>query len=155
MPAQQTVPAVLLNSCFWTQADFIEEITHSCELLLATARRHACPYWLPGGRHHWGEPTAALHAWMREEYFPKVRAALGRPVCVALLVPPAVWAGPGAKGYACQPAAAAPPPAWPGSPTKPPSALGSTGNALARRSPRPSCSNRLAGRNLPWLLQNP
>ena len=76
-----------------------EEITASCELLLATARRHVCPHWLLDGRHHRDEQPADLHAWMREEYFPRVRAALGRPVCVAFLVPPAVWAGLAAKGY--------------------------------------------------------
>jgi hypothetical protein len=76
-----------------------EEITHSCELLLATARRHACPYWLLDGRHHRGTPTAALHAWIREEYFPRVRDVLGRPVCVAFLVPPEVQKRLGDKGY--------------------------------------------------------
>lgn len=29
-----------------------EEITESCELLLATAEAHLCPYWLLDGRHH-------------------------------------------------------------------------------------------------------
>lgn len=76
-----------------------EEITASCELLLATAHRHACPFWLLDGRHHRAEQPAELHAWMREEFFPRVRAALGRSVCVAFLVPSAVWAGLAAKGY--------------------------------------------------------
>jgi hypothetical protein len=76
-----------------------EEVTETCELLLATALRHACPYWLLDGRSHQQEQPQALHNWMREEYFPRVASQLEQPVCIAFLVPGAVWAGLQAKGY--------------------------------------------------------
>jgi hypothetical protein len=77
-----------------------EEITETCEVLLAAARHHQCRYWLLDGRsHQWAQPQA-LHHWMQEEYFPRVRAVLGGQPCLAFLVPPFVWAGLPAQGYA-------------------------------------------------------
>ncbi len=76
-----------------------EEITESYELLLATARQHTCPYWLLDGRHHHQEQPQALQDWMQEEFFPRVREALGEPAHVAFLVLPLVWASISARGY--------------------------------------------------------
>jgi hypothetical protein len=76
-----------------------EEITESCELLLATAVEHRCPYWLLDGRHHRREQPQALHDWMQEEYFPRVWKVLGQTPCVAFLVPAFIWAGLPGKGY--------------------------------------------------------
>ncbi|MCC3160477.1 hypothetical protein LJ737_24785 [Hymenobacter sp. 15J16-1T3B] len=76
-----------------------EEITETCELLLATAQRYECSYWLLDGRSHQGEQPRELHDWMREEYFPRVRRELAKPPCIAFLVPPFVWAGLVAQGY--------------------------------------------------------
>ncbi|MCC3153204.1 hypothetical protein Q3A66_09600 [Hymenobacter sp. BT770] len=76
-----------------------EEVTESCELLLAMAQRHQCTCWLLDGRHHQREQPQELHDWLREEYLPRVRAVLGRPFFIAFLVPPFVWAGLLAKGY--------------------------------------------------------
>ena len=67
-----------------------EEVTETCELLLALARQCNCTRWLLDGRATpYGQP-AALRTWLREEYWPRVRAALGRPVRVAFVVTPAV-----------------------------------------------------------------
>jgi len=77
-----------------------EEITVTCELLLDTARRHGCPYWLLDGRAYAQEQPQGLHDWMREDYLPRVRRALDQPPCIAFLVPAAVWAGLPDKGYA-------------------------------------------------------
>ena len=76
-----------------------EEITASCELLLDTALRHGCPYWLLDGRTHVREQPQSLHDWMREDYLPRGRQTLGRQPFIAFLVPPAVWAGLPEKGY--------------------------------------------------------
>ncbi|MBF9239821.1 hypothetical protein I2I05_20675 [Hymenobacter sp. BT683] len=67
-----------------------EEVTESCELVLAAARRRDCAGWLLDGRATpYGQPPALRH-WLREDYWPRVQAALGRPVRVAFLVTPAV-----------------------------------------------------------------
>lgn len=76
-----------------------EEITESCELLLSTAVQHECPYWLLDGRRHARDQPQGLHDWMREDYFPRVRTALGQRPCVAFLVPAFVWEGLPSKGY--------------------------------------------------------
>ncbi len=76
-----------------------EEITVSSEMLLQTATRHRCPYWLLEGRQHVREQPQALHDWMREDFFPRVQLALSQRPCVAFLVSPEVWAGLPNKGY--------------------------------------------------------
>lgn len=77
-----------------------EEITETCELLLDTARRYACRYWLLDGRSHHQAQPEALHRWMQDEYFPRIRRELGRETYLAFLVPQQVWAGLPALGYA-------------------------------------------------------
>jgi hypothetical protein len=62
-----------------------EEMTESAELLLNTAQRQRCPFWLLDGRLHERPQPPALHLWMQEEYFPRVRAELGQQACVAFL----------------------------------------------------------------------
>lgn len=68
-------------------------------MLLATAQRQRCSHWLLDGRSHQREQPQALHDWMREEYFPRVRTTLGTVPSVAFLVPPVIWAGLPGKGY--------------------------------------------------------
>ncbi|RFP64336.1 hypothetical protein D0N36_14880 [Hymenobacter lapidiphilus] len=76
-----------------------EEITETCELLLATARHYACRYWLLDGRSHQQAQPQALHDWMRDEYFPRISRELGSGACLCFLVPEPVWAGLPALGY--------------------------------------------------------
>jgi hypothetical protein len=75
------------------------EITETCELLLATAEKHQCPYWLLDGRANAQHQPVELHEWMRDEYFPRVRATLGQRPHVAFLVAPEVWQGLNERGY--------------------------------------------------------
>ncbi|UOG77437.1 hypothetical protein MTX78_23670 (plasmid) [Hymenobacter tibetensis] len=77
-----------------------EEITETCEVLLATALYYGCPYWLLDGRSHQQAQPQELHEWMREEYFPRVQAELQGQPCIAFLVPLFVWTGISQQGYA-------------------------------------------------------
>lgn len=76
-----------------------EEVTESCELLLATARHRNCACWLLDGRATPHGQPPALRNWLREEYRPRVKASLGRPVRVAFLVTPAVRQELDRQGY--------------------------------------------------------
>ncbi len=68
-----------------------EEITKTCEVLLAAALRRKCSFWLLDGRVNTTAHSAELHDWLQEDYFPRVRAQLGQPPCIALLVAPGLW----------------------------------------------------------------
>ncbi|SFP88433.1 hypothetical protein [Hymenobacter arizonensis] len=70
-----------------------EEITKTCEVLLAAALRRRCRYWLLDGRVSPQEQPAALHEWLEEDYFPRVRAQLGLFPCIAMVVAPSMWQG--------------------------------------------------------------
>jgi hypothetical protein len=70
-----------------------EEITKTCEVLLAVALRRRCRYWLVDGRVSPDSPPLALHEWLQEDYFPRVRAQLGKAPCIALVVAPTLWQG--------------------------------------------------------------
>ena len=65
-----------------------EELTETCEVLLTAAQHFGCPYWLLDGRANPDGQPPSLRQWLREEYFPRVRAALGLPLHVAYLVTP-------------------------------------------------------------------
>jgi len=81
-------PAALLLRGTSLRTLSAEEMTESAELMLDAARQHSCPYWLLDGRLHGQPQPPALHHWMQEEYFPRVRAALGQQLCVAFLALP-------------------------------------------------------------------
>ena len=70
-----------------------EEITKTCEVLLAAALRRRCSFWLLDGRVNTTAHPMELHEWLQEDYFPRVRAQLGQLPCIALLVAPAMWQG--------------------------------------------------------------
>ena len=75
------------------------ELTESCELLLAVAQQHSCPFWLLDGRSdHVGHETA-VYDWMREEFFPRAYQVLGRIPCVAFMAQPEFWQRLQARGY--------------------------------------------------------
>lgn len=70
-----------------------EEVTAACELLLEQALIHDCSYWLLDGcSPHLARPFA-LYEWVLEDYLPRVRAELGRPVCIAFIVPAVLRGG--------------------------------------------------------------
>ncbi|MFC7668820.1 hypothetical protein ACFQT0_16685 [Hymenobacter humi] len=68
-----------------------EEVTLTCEVLLAAALHRRCAYWLLDGRVSRQEQPVELHEWLHEEYFPRVRTELGQPPCIALLVAPVFY----------------------------------------------------------------
>lgn len=70
-----------------------EEVTRTCEVLLAAALRRRCSFWLLDGRVNTNPHPMELHEWLQEDYFPRVRAQLGQPPCIALLVAPSLWQG--------------------------------------------------------------
>lgn len=70
-----------------------EEITKTCEVLLAAALHRRCSFWLLDGRVSTTAHPAELHEWLQEDFFPRVRAQLGQPPCIALLVAPCLWQG--------------------------------------------------------------
>ncbi|WP_460615377.1 hypothetical protein [Hymenobacter seoulensis] len=80
-----------------------EEITETCELLLIASQQLQCPYWLLDGRANARHQPRELHEWMREDYFPRVRAALGQRPQVAFVVAPEIWHGLPARGYEAPP----------------------------------------------------
>lgn len=67
-----------------------EEMTEACEVLLAVARQQECACWLLDGRANPGGQPLPVRKWLREEFFPRVRAVLGQPLYVAYLVTPAL-----------------------------------------------------------------
>ena len=84
--AYESAPPLLQGTSLRTLS--AEEMTEGAELMLDTARQQNCRYWLLDGRRHERPQPPALHHWMQEEYFPRVRAKLGQKPCVAFLALP-------------------------------------------------------------------
>lgn len=82
-----------------TRALSAEEATESGELVLAYAQHYDCAFWLLDNRATpLGQPMS-LRLWLREDYFPRVRELLDRPVSVAFLVTSYVRTQLDAVGY--------------------------------------------------------
>ena len=64
-----------------------QELTEACEMMLTAALRHNCRYWLLNGSANCCRPPFDMHSWLEEEYLPRVLAALGRPPCLAYILP--------------------------------------------------------------------
>ncbi|GAB3722496.1 hypothetical protein GCM10027594_03240 [Hymenobacter agri] len=84
--AFESTPPLLLGTLQRTLSP--EEMTECAEQMLRAAQQHQCPSWLLDGRSHTQSQPVALHYWMQEEYFPRVRAELGQPPCIAFLARP-------------------------------------------------------------------
>ena len=84
--AYESAPPLLRGTSLRTLS--AEEMTESAELVLDAARQQNCPFWLLDGRRHGHPQPLTLQHWMLEEYFPRVRAELGRQPCVAFLALP-------------------------------------------------------------------
>lgn len=76
------------------------ELTESCELVLDTAQRYGCPFWLLDGRVDVVGNQLDVYDWMREEFFPRTYQVLGRIPYVAFLAQPALWENLKARHYA-------------------------------------------------------
>ena len=72
-----------------------QELTEACEMMLMAALRHDCRYWLLNGSADCRRPPFDVHSWLEEEYLPRVLAALGRPPCLAYVLPLHWQKGPG------------------------------------------------------------
>ncbi|AMJ64987.1 hypothetical protein [Hymenobacter sp. PAMC 26628] len=81
----------------------VTEFTEACELLLATARPHGCPYWLLDGRADSADRPGDVYEWLVEEFLPRARKVLGHMLCVAFMAEPDFWAALQARSFA-QPA---------------------------------------------------
>lgn len=81
----------------------VTEFTEACEMLLAEARPHRCPYWLLDGRVDDANRPADVYEWLVEDFLPRVHRALGRVPCLAFVARPEFWAALQARSYA-QPA---------------------------------------------------
>ena len=76
------------------------EFTEVCELLLAQARPHRCAWWLLDGRADAGSRSPQVYEWMKEDFLPRVRRALGRPPSLAFLARADFWQELRAQSYA-------------------------------------------------------
>ena len=66
-------------------------------MTLALAQHLNCRYWLVDGRTNCPPHRFGIHNWLEEEYLPRVRDVLGRPLCLAYLVPTHWQQLPGSK----------------------------------------------------------
>ena len=56
-------------------------------MMLTAALRHNCRYWLLNGSANCRRPPFDVNSWLEEDYLPRVLAALGRPPCLAYILP--------------------------------------------------------------------
>ncbi|OGX90470.1 hypothetical protein [Hymenobacter coccineus] len=82
----------------------VTEFTEVCELLLATARPHGCPYWLLDGRADSADRPGDVYEWLVEDFLPRARRTLVHVLYVAFVAEPAFWATLQLRSFA-QPAA--------------------------------------------------
>jgi len=78
----------------------VAEFTEACELLLAEAQTHRCPYWLLDGRADENTRPLSMYEWLGEDFLPRVHRALGSVPCLAFLARPEFWQALQAQGYA-------------------------------------------------------
>lgn len=79
------------------------EFTETCELLLAWAQHHDCPFWLLDGRLDAEPQPLDVYEWLRDEFLPRVHKTLGRIPCLAFLARPELWLALRAHHYAPAP----------------------------------------------------
>ena len=79
------------------------EFTESCEMLLAEARPHGCPYWLLDGRNDANVRPPDVYEWLTEEFLPRVRKVLGRVPRLAFVAEASFWQALQARSYAPPP----------------------------------------------------
>ena len=78
----------------------VAEFTEACELLLAEAQTHNCPYWLLDGRIDENTRPLDMYEWLGEDFLPRVHRALGTVPCLAFMARPEFWLALQAQGYA-------------------------------------------------------
>jgi hypothetical protein len=78
----------------------VAEFTEACELLLAEAQAHKCPYWLLDGRADENTRPLDMYEWLGEDFLPRVHRALDAVPCLAFMARPEFWHALQAQGYA-------------------------------------------------------
>jgi len=78
----------------------VAEFTEACELLLAEAHAHCCPYWLLDRRADANTRPLAMYEWLGEDFMPRVHSTLGTIPCLAFIARPEFWHALQAQGYA-------------------------------------------------------
>ncbi|TDN36078.1 hypothetical protein E4631_03660 [Hymenobacter sp. UV11] len=76
------------------------EFTEACELLLAKAQQHQCPFWLLDGRADTSERPSDVYEWLGDEFLPRVYKTLGRIPCLAFIARAEFWEAMQARNYA-------------------------------------------------------
>jgi hypothetical protein len=76
------------------------EFTEACEMLLAQAQHHGCPFWLLDGCADDFTRPLDVYEWLTDEFLPRVRQALGRVPCLAFIARPEFWQALQARNYA-------------------------------------------------------
>ena len=76
------------------------EFTEACEMLLAAAVEHRCPYWLLDGRADADGRPSDVYEWLSDEFLPRVHRVLGRVPTLAFIARPEFWHGLRARSYA-------------------------------------------------------
>lgn len=64
-----------------------QEFTEGCEMLLAMAQYFNCRFWLLDGRANASLHPFSIRNWLEEDFLPRALTVLGRPPCLAYLVP--------------------------------------------------------------------
>ena len=76
------------------------EFTEACEMLLAAAQEHHCPYWLLDGRADADARPPDVYEWLSDEFLPRVHRVLGRVPTLAFVARPEFWQALRARSYA-------------------------------------------------------
>ena len=85
----QRVPALLRGTVLRPLSAL--EFTETCEMLMAAARQHRCPYWLLDGRADADTRPAAVYEWLIDEFLPRVHRVVGRVPTLAFIARPDFW----------------------------------------------------------------
>ena len=89
--AYQPVPPLVRGTVLRPLTAF--EFTEACELLLATATAHSCPWWLLDGRADANATRSTdLYEWLSGEFLPRVQRVLQRVPTLAFVARPEFWA---------------------------------------------------------------
>jgi hypothetical protein len=76
------------------------EFTEACELLLAKAQQHRCPFWLLDGQADTAERPTDVYDWLGDEFLPRVHKTLGLIPCLAFVARAEFWEALQARNYA-------------------------------------------------------
>ena len=85
----QPAPALLRGTVLCPLSTL--EFTEACEMVLAAAQEHRCPYWLLDGRADVDARPPDVYEWLSDEFLPRVHRVLGRVPTLAFVASPEFW----------------------------------------------------------------